>query len=306
MAMPAESTRGAAVICAGVMHVYSGEEGAIAALRNVELTVSAGEMLAIVGPSGSGKTTLMSLLGGLMQPTAGTVRIGAHDLGRLDARALARLRATELALLLQDPLQNLLPYATVLENVTFAARGARRRGWPIRLQPHELVQRLGLDAVADQPVHRLSAGQQNRAAIASALATSPRVLLADEPTGHLDPVGRDAVIASLCEARELTGATVIVVTHDLGVADSLPRSITISGGVIGAEGRGDRRFAVVGSDGSLQLPPDVLRQFPAGTLFEVAIDSGRVELEPVREPANDRAEATEARDATSDAEALDE
>ncbi len=280
MTQAAEGLNGAEVVCAGVVHVYPGEDGPIAALRNVELVVEAGEMLAIVGPSGSGKTTLMSLLSGLLKPTAGSVRIAGQELTRMDETAISNLRATELAMLLQDPLRNLLPYATVLENVNFAARGARRRRWPLRWQPQELVQRLGLAGVADKPVWQLSAGEQNKAAIASALSTSPRVLLADEPTGQLDPVSRDAVIESLREAREFSGATVIVVTHDIEVATALPRSIAISHGVIGAEGRGDRRFAVVGSDGGIQLPAEVINRYPAGTLFEVRLGEDTIELRP--------------------------
>jgi putative ABC transport system ATP-binding protein len=280
MTQRAEHPSGAEVICSGLVHVYPGEDGPIAALRNVELVVTPGEMLAIVGPSGSGKTTLMSLLSGLLKPTAGTIKIAGQSLERMDEREISRLRSTELAMLLQDPLRNLLPYATVLENVTFAARGARRRGWPRRWEPTELVEQLGLGDVAERPVWQLSAGEQNRAAIASALSTSPRVLLADEPTGQLDPVSRDAMIAALQEARELSGATVIVVTHDTEVATALPRSIAISHGVIGAEGRGERRFAVVGSDGGLQLPADVLANYPAGTLFEVTQTGETIELRP--------------------------
>src|ERR1700760_3219299 len=111
---------GAEVVCAGVVHVYQGEDTPIVALRNVELHVRAGEMLAVIGPSGSGKSTLLALLGGLLQPTAGAILIGDHDMARRDGRGLAELRATELALLLQDPLQNLLQYATTLENLAFA------------------------------------------------------------------------------------------------------------------------------------------------------------------------------------------
>ncbi len=203
---------GADVVCAGLVHVYPSEQGPVAALRNADLMVKAGEMLAIVGPSGSGKTTLMLLLSGVLQPTAGSVLIGGRDITQLDASSLSRLRATELSLLLQDPLRNLLPYATVIQNISFAARGARRRGWPLRWSTGELMERMDLAGLADRPVYRLSAGQQNRAAIASALATSPRVLLADEPTGQLDPHSRDMVIAALHGARELSGATVIVVT----------------------------------------------------------------------------------------------
>ena len=211
------------------------EQGPVAALHNADLVVKAGDMLAIVGPSGSGKTTLMSLLSGLLRPTAGSVLIAGQDITQLDASRLSRLRATELSLLLQDPLPNLLPYATVNQNVSFAARGARRRGWPLCWSTEELVERMGLADFAERPVHRLSAGQQNLAAIASALATSPRLLLADEPTGQLDPHSRVMVIEALRAAHELGGATVIVVTHDRAVSEALPRSLTIENGAIGAE-----------------------------------------------------------------------
>ncbi|MGH2886499.1 MAG: ATP-binding cassette domain-containing protein, partial [Solirubrobacteraceae bacterium] len=213
------TSAGADVVCAGLLHVYASEQGSVAALRNADLAVKAGEMLAIVGPSGSGKTTLMLLLSGLLRPTAGAVLIGGRDITQLDEASLTRLRATELSLLLQDPLRNLLPYATISQNISFAARGARQRGWPLRWSTEELAERMGLAELADRPVYRLSAGQQNRVAIAAALATSPRVLLADEPTGQLDPHSRDMVIAALRDARELSGATVIVVTHDLAVSE---------------------------------------------------------------------------------------
>jgi putative ABC transport system ATP-binding protein len=273
-------TFGAEVVCAGIVHVYGSEQGPVAALRDVDLVVQAGEMLAIVGPSGSGKTTLMSLLSGLLVPTAGSVFIAGQDITALDEPGLSRLRATELSLLLQDPLRNLLPYATVTENVAFAARGARRRGWPLRWDAEELVDSMGLSHLADRPVHRLSGGEQNRAAIASALATSPRVLLADEPTGQLDPDSRDSVIAALGAARELSGATVIVVTHDMAVATALPRSLAIANGAIGAEGRGSERFAVVGGGGTMQLPAEVLARYPSGTLFAVRMENGEIVLSP--------------------------
>lgn len=280
-----DTRAGAEVICAGLVHVYAGETEPIVALRNVDLEVRPGEMLGIVGPSGSGKTTLLSLLSGLLTPTAGRVIVAGKDIARLDERGLGALRATELALLLQDPLDNLIPYASALDNVGFAQRGSRRRRWPLRWSPAELVERLGLGQVARRPVHQLSAGEQKRVAIASALATSPRVLLADEPTAQLDGAGRDAVIDSLREAHEFSGATVIVVTHDGAVAQALPRSLTISHGVIGSEGRAGRRFAIVGRDGTIQLPAEIVAVYPPGTLLEVALDGAVVELR--HEPADD-------------------
>src|ERR1700733_12485476 len=171
-------TETADVVCAGVVQLYPGEEGPIVALRNVELEVRAGEMLAIVGPSGSGKTTLLSLLSGMLRPTAGKVLVAGHDMARLSERGVSRLRSTELGLLLQEPLHNLIPYATAIDNLAFARRGARRRGWPMRWEPAELVETFGLQRVATRPVYQLSSGEQQRVAIASALAPSPRVLLA--------------------------------------------------------------------------------------------------------------------------------
>ena len=274
---------GAAVICAGVVHIYPGEDAPIVALRNVDLEVRAGEMLAILGPSGSGKSTLLSVLSGILRPTGGKVLVAGQDVARLDARGLSRIRATELALLLQDPIQNLLPYATVLENLAFAQRGARRRRWSLRWTAEELVEAFGLEAVAGRPVHLLSGGEQQRVATASAVATSPRIVLADEPTTQLDPAGREAVIAALRQAHALSGATVIVVTHDADTAAAFPRTLAISHGAIGSEGRAGRRFAVIGRDGSVHLPAEIAARYPAGTLFEVSVADSVVQLRPEEE-----------------------
>jgi ABC-type lipoprotein export system ATPase subunit len=268
------------VICQGVVHIYPGEERPIVALRDVELEVPTGELVGLLGPSGSGKSTLLSVLSGLLRPTAGRVLVAGHDMTRLDEQGLSRLRSTELALLLQDPLQNLIPYATVAENVAFAQRGARRRRWPVRWSPNELVDLFGLEAAGQRPVYQLSSGEQQKAAMASAVATSPRVLVADEPTTNLDTAGREAVIEGLRRAHELSGATIIVATHDAITAGAFSRTLTISHGVIGAEGRGGRRFAVVGSGGAVQLPPDVAARYPAGSLFRVVVTDTAVELRP--------------------------
>lgn len=269
---------GAGVVCAGVVHIYSGEEGPIVALRSLDLEVRPGELLALLGPSGSGKSTLLAILSGLLRPSVGRVMVAGHDIARLDERGLSRLRATELALLLQDPLQNLIPYATAIENLGFAQRGARRRRWPLRWTGSELVQAFGLDAVADRPIHELSGGEQQRVAMASAMATSPRVLVADEPTTNLDATARDAVVDALRRAHQLSGATMIIATHDAATAAAFPRTLTISHGVIGSEGRGGQRFAVVARDGSLQLPPEVLARHPAGSLLQVVVTDSAVEL----------------------------
>lgn len=127
-------------------------------------------------------------------------------------------------------------------------------------------------------MHQISGGEQQRVAIASAMSTSPRVLLADEPTARLDVAGRDAVIENLWRAHELSGATVLIVTHDTTLAESLPRTLGISQGVVGSERRAGRRLAVAGRDGSVQLPAEIAARFPAGTVFSVSVEGETVSL----------------------------
>ena len=259
----------AEIRCVGVLQLVPGDTEPVVALRNVNLDVNAGELVAILGPSGSGKSTLLSLLSGLLRPTAGSVRVAGHDLAHLDSAGLNRLRATQLALLMQEPLDNLLPYATAAQNLRFAQRGARRHRWSLRWGVEELLAEMNLVEFTHRPMTSLSGGQQQQVALATVLASSPVVLLADEPTAHLDPAGRDAVIAALKQANELTGATTVVVTHDPIVAAAMPRTITLNHGQIGVEGRRGREYIVVGPDGAVQLPEQWLAEHPPGTLLSL-------------------------------------
>jgi ABC-type lipoprotein export system ATPase subunit len=259
---------GVALRCEGVVHIYpaSGKDmDDVVALRGVDLEVDPGEFVSLLGPSGSGKSTVLGLLAGVLRPSAGRVLIGEHDVGRMPPRALARLRGALVATVLQNPARNLLPYATVRQNVRFAAPPGGPRG-----RADELLDRLGLAHLAGDVAGRLSGGEQQRVAIAAAVCAGGRLLLADEPTSMLDAGGRDEVMGLLKQVNEEFGATVVVVTHDQHVAEQSVRTVTIRDGRVGAEGRHGREYAVVGRDGSLQLPPDVLEHFPPGTLLEVS------------------------------------
>jgi ABC-type lipoprotein export system ATPase subunit len=263
---------GVPVQCQGVVHIYAStgkDVDDVVALRGVDLDVDSGELIALLGPSGSGKSTVLGLLAGLLRPSAGRVLIGAHDVGRLPPRALARLRGSLVATVLQEPSRNLLPYATVRQNVRFAGRAG---------SADELIDRLGLADLAEQPAARLSGGEQQRVAIAAAVAGGAGLLLADEPTSQLDSVGRLQVLELLEQVNAEFGTTVIVVTHDSFVASRLARTVTIRDGRVGAEGRHGREFAVVGRDGTLQLPPDIVEDFPPGTLLEVTRRADGVDL----------------------------
>jgi putative ABC transport system ATP-binding protein len=265
----------------GLVHIYRLEGNDVVALSGVDLDVAAGEVVGLLGPSGSGKSTLLNLLAGLLRPSAGRLRVGEHDLTRLDERGLARMRATDVGIVLQGALRNLLPYASPVDNVRFAQRGARAARRLDLPDPTDALALVGLADRAGTPLAGLTPGQTQRLAVGVALAARPGLLLLDEPTSQLDHEGRDEVLAAIEEVNSVLGTTVVAVTHDPDVARRLPRTITIRDGRVGAEGRRGEEYAVVGRDGSLALPPDVLERVPPGSLLRVRLDDdGSVRLVP--------------------------
>jgi len=269
---------GVGVRCAGLVHIWSAGHDEVVAVRGVDLDVGAGETVALLGPSGSGKSTLLALLGGLMRPSAGSLWIGSTEISRLDARALLRLRSDRVGTVLQGAARNLLPYGTPLDNVRFAQRSLRRGARSGVLDPADLLTALGLAAVATAPLARLSGGEQQRIALAVAVANGPGLLLADEPTSQLDSAGRDQVLSTLALVNSRFGTTVVAVTHDPAVAAALGRTVTMRGGRVGREGLHGREFAVVSADGAVQLPDEMLADWPAGTLALVAHDGDALRL----------------------------
>ncbi|HEY8456659.1 MAG TPA: ATP-binding cassette domain-containing protein [Actinopolymorphaceae bacterium] len=274
---------GLAVVCRRVVHIYRVEGSDVVALSGVDLSISSGEMVALVGPSGSGKSTLISLLGGLMRPSAGRIAVGGYDIGKLSDAELNRLRGTEIGVVLQGAARNLLPYASLHRNVWLAQRrAAATRGIELA-EPEEILDLVGLSGLANAKPPSLTAGQQQRAALAVGIAAGPGLLLVDEPTSQLDSAGRDEVLAALQAVNAKRDTTIVVVTHDPEVGARLGRVVTIRDGRVGAEGRDGQDFAVVAGDGTIQLPPDILGEFPPGTLFLVDRDEdGSVRLESER------------------------
>ena len=276
------------------MHIYRLEGNDVVALSGVDLDVAAGEVVGLLGPSGSGKSTLLNLFAGLLRPSAGRLRVGEHEIARMDEQGLARMRAGDVGVVLQGAMRNLLPYATPIDNVRFAQRGAR--SWRSATQgplpdPHEVLDLVGLaDAGAHpaRPARRRASGSGSRSASGS--AARPGLLLLDEPTSQLDHEGRDEVLAAVGDINRDLGTTVVAVTHDPEVAARLPRTVTIRDGRVGAEGRRGEDFAVVGRDGSLTLPPDVLRAVPPGSLLRCARSSTRTRsrLRPHRQRTTSR------------------
>jgi putative ABC transport system ATP-binding protein len=198
-------------------------------LTGVDLSVDAGDHVAIVGRSGSGKSTLLNLLGLLDSPTGGAYLLGGEPTDRLRARRRSRLRGEVFGFVFQQ--FNLLPRRTALENVAAPLLYASGRAYLTRNRAaHEMLDRVGLGARAEQVPERLSGGEQQRVAIARALVRRPQVVLADEPTGALDVETGARVMALLTEVTYETGAALVTITHDLSVAALADRQFRLEGG----------------------------------------------------------------------------
>jgi putative ABC transport system ATP-binding protein len=200
----------------GVRKTYSGRRGAVDALRDVTLAIEAGSFLTITGPSGSGKTTLLLTLGGLIRATAGRVDFKGVDLNRLSEARLAAYRNRKVGFVLQT--FNLIPYLSALENVMVPMVFADGAGASHVDRARALLERVGLADRAHHLPRELSVGEQQRVAIARALGNDPEVILADEPTGNLDPGLSREILGILRELNEKDGRTIVMVTHSPAAA----------------------------------------------------------------------------------------
>lgn len=256
-------TTGARVRCVGLVHVYRVAGTDVAALRGVDLMVSPGERVALLGPSGSGKSTLLTVVAGLRRPSAGVVEIDDRYIGRSSSRDLNDYRAGTAGLMLQGSLSNLLGWATPQENIAYAMRG--------RGQPQTVVDVLAVAGMNDEqrPVAALDPAAQQTVALAVAMAAAPRLLLVDELTSQLDDDARDRLLDALIDVTSAFGTTVLVVTHDEDVAARMQHMIRMREGRVGSEGLRHEQFAVVGADGSVQLPEEFSEIWAPGSRVEV-------------------------------------
>jgi lipoprotein-releasing system ATP-binding protein len=216
--------------CSGLAKTYGMGNVAVPVLKGIDLVVRSGESLAIVGASGSGKSTLLHLLGGLDRPTAGSVKLLGEDLFALDPRAQGLLRNRALGFVYQ--FHHLLPEFSAAENLILPQmiRGLSRAEAAKRAS--ELLSYLGLGARERHRPAELSGGEQQRVAIARAVANGPRVLLADEPTGNLDPKTADHVFSTLAALVQASGLAALIATHNLELAARMDRRVTLQEGRI--------------------------------------------------------------------------
>ena len=213
-----------------VMKTYGAGSAAVHALDRVDLAAHPGEMLFLMGPSGSGKTTLLSIMGCILRPTSGSVRIHGQEVANLNERHLPRLRLEQIGFIFQG--FNLFPALTVRENVELALDLKGIRGREARQRAGYLLERVGLAEKAGQLPGNLSGGQKQRVAIARALAGDPGIILADEPTAALDGTSGRAVLELLRELAHERGRAIVIVTHDSRALAYADRIVHIEDGRI--------------------------------------------------------------------------
>ncbi|MFN8077319.1 MAG: ABC transporter ATP-binding protein [Kineosporiaceae bacterium] len=225
----------ALIVCDNLVRIYQVDSIEVQALQGLDLLVMPGEMVAIVGASGSGKSTLLNVLSGLDVPTAGRARVADWDLLRMSAADRLTYRRSVVGFIWQQTGRNLLPYLTAADNVMMplAFSGAPRKKRAARVA--ELLEALGVAHCTHRRPAQMSGGEQQRVAIAVALANQPKVLFADEPTGELDSATGADVFAALRAANTELGATVVIVTHDGAVSEQVQRTIAIRDGRTSSE-----------------------------------------------------------------------
>ena len=264
------------VFCQDVFKIYKIADLEVVALRGLDLAVDAGEVVAIVGASGSGKSTLLNILAGYDSPSAGGVMVGGKDLLRMSAREVEEYRRVDVGFIWQQTSRNLFPYLTTLENVTLPMMLTNTPSSERRERAEELLGLVGLSHRLDHTPEKLSGGEQQRVAIAVALANRPPLLLADEPTGELDDATAAEILDLFGTVNREMGTTILIVTHDPDIAYKVGRVVMIRDGKMSTEIRrrvtyqrirGEaevdqplEEFVLVDGNGRVQIPRDLARR----------------------------------------------
>jgi len=283
---------GALIVCDNLVKIYKVADLEVVALQGLDLVVEPGEFIALVGASGSGKSTLMNILGGLDVPSAGRAVVDGHVLAEMGRAERTAYRRRVIGFVWQQTARNLLPYLTARQNVELPmllngkSRADRQR------RATELLERVGLADRADHRPDHLSGGEQQRTAIAVALANEPAVLFADEPTGELDTTTAHEVFDVLRAANHELGVTIVVVTHDPLVSDQVSRTIAIRDGRTSTETLRRRatseqgghviseEYAVLDKVGRLQLPHSYVEALGLARRVRLVLEPDHIRIMP--------------------------
>jgi ABC-type lipoprotein export system ATPase subunit len=271
-----------------IVKAYRVADHELVALRGIDFEMEKGETVAIIGPSGAGKSSLLNLLGGLDTPTAGQLLVDGENLLELKGKKLADYRLKRVGFLWQQVERNLFAHRSALRNVTLPMMLAGVPFWERRKRGLELLEAVGLTDHAYKRPAALSGGQQQRVAIAVALANHPALLLADEPTGALDRQSAEQVMELLHDLRQRYGLTVLMVTHDMGVAAHADRVLTLRDGALGQDiAHPEDESPTLDEGGRITLPEAVRSQLANAPRIAVEIRPEGVLLRPEIEQADD-------------------
>jgi ABC-type lipoprotein export system ATPase subunit/bifunctional DNA-binding transcriptional regulator/antitoxin component of YhaV-PrlF toxin-antitoxin module len=267
----------------------------VQALQGLDLTVARGEMVGVVGASGSGKSTLLNILGGLDRPTGGRAYVNKKDLGRLSQSELDHYRRETVGFVWQQGSRNLIPYLTAWENIRLPLMLSGRLDAGARRRPAELLRLVGLEDRAGHRLEELSGGEQQRVAIAIALANQPRLLLADEPTGELDDATARTIYELLRTLNRTLELTVVIVSHDSTLAQHVDRVVAVRDGKLASETvrksadaaqdgvhpqHSLEELAVLDSAGRLQIPREHLERFGIRRRVRLEVTEGGILIRP--------------------------
>jgi len=283
------------IICENLVKIYRLNQDSrgsveVQALQGMDITVAEGEMLGIVGASGSGKSTLLNVLGGLDRPTGGRALVNRQDLGQLTPNALDQYRRKTVGFVWQQGTRNLIPYLTALENIELPLTLSGQVGKFTSGRALELLELVGLHERKDHRLEELSGGELQRVAVAIALANSPKLLLADEPTGELDTATAQTIYDLLRRLNKQLGLTMVIVSHDPGIARHVDRVVAVRDGKLASETLRVQKadsdehhlveLAVVDAVGRLQIPREYLEQFNIRRRVQVELTEEGILIRP--------------------------
>lgn len=290
------------IICENLVKIYKTKELEVLALQGLDLTVGAGELMAIIGNSGSGKSTFLNMIGGLDRPSAGRLIVDGKDLFKLNEKELVEYKRKTVGFVWQNNARNLVPYLTAWQNVQLPMifSSAKKR----REKALELLELVGMSHKKDRYLNQLSGGEQQRIAIAIALANEPKILLADEPTGSVDVKTANYILDVFRELNRSLGLTVVIVTHDRMLSKKVNRVVAIRDGKTSSEmivkqsyadkldlvemfDEAHDEYVVMDKAGRVQIPKEFLESTGiSGNKVRMGMENGRIVIEPPEESSN--------------------
>ena len=291
------------ISCENLVKIYKTKDIEVLALQGLEINIARGELMAIIGNSGRGKSTFLNLIGGLDRPSAGKLFVDGKDLFKLNEAELVQYKRDTVGFVWQNNARNLLPFLSAWQNVQMPMMFGNSKHQKERAC--ELLELVGMSHKKNSRLNQLSGGEQQRIAIAIALANNPKILLADEPTGSVDAKTGSYILDVFRELNRTLGLTIVIVTHDRLLSKKVNRVVAIRDGKTSSElivkqGYADRldsigafeeahdEFAVLDHAGRVQIPRELLEKLGvSGNKIRMDYEEGKIVLSPAEEPEKD-------------------